>query len=247
MQRLVSVGSAALCRTVSRMSVSAGVAGSFVQDIEARAIGAHHRRSSMCRNTRGWPSAASPPSQATCVVHMDDLGRCRLRCRPSCCSHPLWRERRRMIAMRPMLSTAACLGHVAGTIVLTRLLIFAAAAERLCRRIWCRRARRSRHRRGRRPKPLCMPDGTRLPYRAWAGRRQVPWAVVLALHGMNDSRDAWEFPRLSLPRRGSRCSRPTSAGSATPQRGLLAGHAGTGGRRAPRWRGCCTSAIRTRR
>jgi alpha-beta hydrolase superfamily lysophospholipase len=38
-----------------------------------------------------------------------------------------------------------------------------------------------------------MPDGMRLPYRAWlpAG---APWAVMLALHGMNDSRDAGEFP-----------------------------------------------------
>ena len=38
-----------------------------------------------------------------------------------------------------------------------------------------------------------MPDGTRLPYREWlpAG---PPTAVVLALHGMNDSRDAWEYP-----------------------------------------------------
>ena len=33
----------------------------------------------------------------------------------------------------------------------------------------------------------------RLPYRAWLPEGQ-PWAVVLALHGMNDSRDAWEYP-----------------------------------------------------
>jgi len=38
-----------------------------------------------------------------------------------------------------------------------------------------------------------MPDGMRLPYRAWLPEGQ-PWAVVLALHGMNDSRDAWEYP-----------------------------------------------------
>jgi acylglycerol lipase len=38
-----------------------------------------------------------------------------------------------------------------------------------------------------------MPDGENLPYRAWlpAG---APQAVLLALHGMNDSRDAWEIP-----------------------------------------------------
>jgi alpha-beta hydrolase superfamily lysophospholipase len=38
-----------------------------------------------------------------------------------------------------------------------------------------------------------MPDGERLPYRSWMPDGK-PWAVVLALHGMNDSRDAWEYP-----------------------------------------------------
>jgi alpha-beta hydrolase superfamily lysophospholipase len=47
------------------------------------------------------------------------------------------------------------------------------------------------------PDAFVMPDGVRLPYRVWlpagAPERQ-PEAVVLALHGMNDSRDAWEIP-----------------------------------------------------
>ncbi|MGE0222698.1 MAG: alpha/beta fold hydrolase [Acetobacteraceae bacterium] len=38
-----------------------------------------------------------------------------------------------------------------------------------------------------------MPDGAQLPYRAWIPPG-TPRAVVLALHGMNDSRDAWEIP-----------------------------------------------------
>ncbi len=38
-----------------------------------------------------------------------------------------------------------------------------------------------------------MPDGMRLPYRSWLPTSE-PWAVMLALHGMNDSRDAWEIP-----------------------------------------------------
>lgn len=38
-----------------------------------------------------------------------------------------------------------------------------------------------------------MPDGLRLPYQSWLPGGD-PWAVVLALHGMNDSRDAWEIP-----------------------------------------------------
>ncbi len=43
------------------------------------------------------------------------------------------------------------------------------------------------------PDAFIMPDGMRLPYRTWLPDGE-PWAVVLALHGMNDSRDAWEFP-----------------------------------------------------
>ena len=46
-----------------------------------------------------------------------------------------------------------------------------------------------------------MPDGMRLPYRT--GCRTAgpePWAVVLALHGMNDSRDAWEYPGARIRR-----------------------------------------------
>src|SRR5580704_13095733 len=43
------------------------------------------------------------------------------------------------------------------------------------------------------PDMFVMPDGMRLPYRAWLPNGP-PKAVVLALHGMNDSRDAWEIP-----------------------------------------------------
>ena len=39
-----------------------------------------------------------------------------------------------------------------------------------------------------------MPDGFRLPYRVWLPPESRPKAVVLALHGMNDSRDAYEIP-----------------------------------------------------
>ena len=38
-----------------------------------------------------------------------------------------------------------------------------------------------------------MPDGMALPYRVWLPDGP-PFAVVLALHGMNDSRNAWEYP-----------------------------------------------------
>jgi acylglycerol lipase len=43
------------------------------------------------------------------------------------------------------------------------------------------------------PDAFVMPDGARLPYRVWLPSGP-PSAVVLALHGMNDSRDAWAIP-----------------------------------------------------
>jgi acylglycerol lipase len=56
-----------------------------------------------------------------------------------------------------------------------------------------------------------MPDGMRLPYRAWLPE-DAPWAVVLALHGMNDSRDAWEFPAPQLAARGVAVFAPDQRG-----------------------------------
>ena len=43
------------------------------------------------------------------------------------------------------------------------------------------------------PDAFVMPDGARLPYRVWRPYGEIA-AVVLALHGFNDSRDAWEVP-----------------------------------------------------
>lgn len=48
---------------------------------------------------------------------------------------------------------------------------------------------------------FAMQDGTRLPYRVWSPAKS-PSAVILALHGMNDSRDAWDTPRQHLRRPG---------------------------------------------
>ena len=40
-----------------------------------------------------------------------------------------------------------------------------------------------------------LPDGTRLPARVWLPQAgQAPTAVILALHGFNDSRDQWALP-----------------------------------------------------
>jgi alpha-beta hydrolase superfamily lysophospholipase len=56
-----------------------------------------------------------------------------------------------------------------------------------------------------------MPDGMRLPYRSWLPDGD-PWAVVLALHGMNDSRDAWEYPAPQLVTHGVAVFAPDQRG-----------------------------------
>jgi acylglycerol lipase len=68
-----------------------------------------------------------------------------------------------------------------------------------------------------------MPDGTALPYREWlpAG---PPAAIVLALHGMNDSRDAWEYPAPDLAAGGMAVFAPDLRGfGATATRGIWPG------------------------
>ena len=70
-----------------------------------------------------------------------------------------------------------------------------------------------------------MPDGSRLPYRAWLPvREEPPWAVVLALHGMNDSHDAWDYPAPAFTDAGIAVFAPDQRGfGATAQRGLWPG------------------------
>jgi alpha-beta hydrolase superfamily lysophospholipase len=75
------------------------------------------------------------------------------------------------------------------------------------------------------PPVFVMPDGARLPFRAWlpAG---PPIAVVLALHGMNDSRDAWEIPGVDLSDSGMAIYAPDQRGfGAAPRRGFWPGTA----------------------
>jgi acylglycerol lipase len=68
-----------------------------------------------------------------------------------------------------------------------------------------------------------MPDGTKLPYRAWLPD-EAPTAVVLALHGMNDSRDAWEYPAPDFAQAGMAVFSPDQRGfGALPDRGRWAG------------------------
>jgi alpha-beta hydrolase superfamily lysophospholipase len=72
-----------------------------------------------------------------------------------------------------------------------------------------------------------MPDGYRLPYRKWLPLRGAPKAVVLALHGMNDSRDAWEIPAPDFAAGGIAVFSPDLRGfGGTASRGYWAGSQG---------------------
>ncbi len=68
-----------------------------------------------------------------------------------------------------------------------------------------------------------MPDGARLPYRSWLPR-QRPRIVVLALHGFNDSADAWELPAPVMVQAGIAVVAPDQRGfGAAPERGRWPG------------------------
>ena len=65
-----------------------------------------------------------------------------------------------------------------------------------------------------------LPDGARLPYRRWLPDGP-PKAVVLALHGFNDSRDAWEVPAGAFTRAGIALYSPDQRGfGLAPRRGF---------------------------
>jgi acylglycerol lipase len=68
-----------------------------------------------------------------------------------------------------------------------------------------------------------MSDGARLPYRIWLPDGP-PEIVVLALHGFNDSRDAWEIPAPSFAAAGMAVYAPDQRGfGAAPGRGFWPG------------------------
>jgi alpha-beta hydrolase superfamily lysophospholipase len=71
-----------------------------------------------------------------------------------------------------------------------------------------------------------MPDGMRLSYREWLPKGE-PHTVVLALHGMNDSRDAWEIPAPEFADAGIAVFSPDQRGfGSTPARGYWPGTQG---------------------
>ncbi len=68
-----------------------------------------------------------------------------------------------------------------------------------------------------------MPDGARLPYRAWLPAA-APHTVMLALHGFNESRDAWELPAPAFAAAGIAIYAPDQRGfGASPRRGIWPG------------------------
>jgi len=163
----------------------------------------------MCRNTRGWPSAPSPPSHAMVVwsTSMVSVG-----------AGPVVAS---MVASRILyggrgsydsdathafnLGPPQGMRHRLLTALLTIALVLGGCATHLIP-----------------PGPpvgppreaqdaFVMPDGTRLPYRVWLPDGP-PWAVVLALHGMNDSRDAWEYPAPDLAANGVAVFAPDQRG-----------------------------------
>ncbi|MFT8676663.1 MAG: alpha/beta fold hydrolase [Acetobacter sp.] len=70
-----------------------------------------------------------------------------------------------------------------------------------------------------------MSDGALLPARVWSPAG-VPRAILLALHGFNDSRDAWEFPAPVFTASGVRVVAPDQRGfGGTVDRGGWAGQA----------------------
>ncbi len=73
------------------------------------------------------------------------------------------------------------------------------------------------------PEAFVMPDGAYLPYRRWLPDAE-PRAVLLAIHGFNDSRDAWEIPAPDWAAQGIAVYAPDMRGfGAAPGRGLWAG------------------------
>jgi acylglycerol lipase len=124
-----------------------------------------------------------------------------------------------MIAMRRMLSTVLSVNRPLICVLLAALLL-AGCVERIAP-----------------PGPtvekptetadfFIMPDGTALPYRVWLPPG-TPFAVMLALHGMNDSRDAWEYPAPDFAAAGIAVFAPDLRGfGATSTRGLWPGSDG---------------------
>ncbi|QDH72530.1 alpha/beta fold hydrolase [Brevundimonas sp. M20] len=73
---------------------------------------------------------------------------------------------------------------------------------------------------------LVMDDGARLPLSRWAPEQGEPWAVIIALHGMNDSRAGFHLAGPWWAQRGIETWAIDQRGfGAAPGRGVWAGEA----------------------
>jgi acylglycerol lipase len=186
------------------------VAGSFVQDVEAGAIGAHHL---VIFDIQKHPRMAQRTAIAGDGPVIDV--KC-FRGKSGAVRHFFPRYgglRPQMIAMPLMRSTVFC------ALAAIVLLLGACTAELdppgppVTRPVETADA-------------FVMPDGMRLPYRDWLPKGK-PQAVVLALHGMNDSRDAWEIPGPEFAAAGIAVFSPDQRGfGATISRGHWPGTQG---------------------
>jgi acylglycerol lipase len=118
-----------------------------------------------------------------------------------------------MIAMRPMLSTHRLMRSRLLTVLLAVVLAVGGCTAQLAppgAAIVPQKETAG---------AFVMPDGMRLPYRTWLpddaqgnSPASSPWAVMLALHGMNDSRDAWEYPGPAFAEHGIAVFSPDQRG-----------------------------------
>jgi acylglycerol lipase len=175
------------------------VASSFVQDVDARAIGTHHLEVINIQEHAGVAEGTAVAGDRAVINVV------RFRGKSGTVRHfgprsgglpgvmiamPRMRSTMLSVLMVAMLSLMACTNELQppGPSVVTP----SESAD-----------------------TFVMPDGDRLPYRVWlppgAPKRQ-PAVVVLALHGMNDSRDAWEIPGPELAATGIAVYSPDQRG-----------------------------------
>src|SRR5271165_146487 len=217
---------------LSGVSMSA-VARSFFQDVDARAVGAHHLVALDAEEHARMAQGTAVAGDGA-VFGIDGLRWkiCRGRVRHGrVCHGRVWAVRHfgprsgglstQMIAMPRMRSTMLsllCLGLVAALLSLTGCTTELAPPGP------------STMRPSETADAFLMPDGVRLPVRVWLPKGvppRKPAAVVLALHGMNDSRDAWEIPASEFAAGGIALYSPDQRGfGGTTTRGYWPGTQG---------------------
>jgi acylglycerol lipase len=194
------------------------VAGSFLQDVDARAVRAHHFLI-VDVEKHPWVSHRSAITGNGAVVDVKSLrgetpGQSRVV--SVAFRHFCPRSgglRAVMIAMPRMHSTVLC------AFAVTAFLLAACAGQLDPPGPAVTKAAETSG-------AFVMPDGMRLPYRVWLPTG-APRAVVLALHGMNDSRDAWEIPAPEFAAAGVAVYAPDQRGfGATTARGYWPGTEG---------------------